>query len=181
LTKQALTILETDRLRLRQLSAGDAEFILRLLNEPSFIRNIADRGVRDLEGARAYILKGPAASYERNGFGLWLVEFKESGAPVGICGLLKREGLDAPDIGYALLPEYWSKGFAFESASAVAAYAFDGLGLKRLLAITNADNRRSTKVLERIGFHFERTVVLPGGDEELKLFARDRGDAPQPT
>ncbi len=110
-------VLETHRLRLRRLSVDDAGFILRLLNEPSFIQNIGDRNVRTIEEARAYILNGPVASYETHGFGLWMVETKDAGTHIGICGLLKREVLEDVDIGYALLPEFWSRGYALESAS----------------------------------------------------------------
>src|SRR6267378_3848261 len=127
-------ILETERLQLRRLSLDDAEFVLRLLNEPSFIQNIGDRGVRTIDDARAYILKGPIASYEKFGFGLWMVETKSKAAPIGICGLLKRDVLDDVDIGYALLPEFWSQGYALESASAVTSYASESLGLKRVVA-----------------------------------------------
>lgn len=168
-----MTVLETERLRLRELSQDDAEFMLRLLNEPSFIQNIGDRGVRELEGARAYILGGPVASYERHGFGLWLVEEKGSGAPVGICGLLKRDALEDVDIGYALVPEHWSKGYASESAAAVVAYAREKLGLRRVAAITDADNQRSCGLLERLGFRHEGMIRLSDDAEELKLFAAD--------
>lgn len=164
-------LIETDRLRLRQLSIDDAGFILRLLNEPSFIQNIADRGVRSLEDARAYILNGPVASYQKFGFGLWLVEKKESEVPIGICGLLKRDILEDVDIGYALLPEFWSRGYAFESASAVLSYASKTLGLKRVLAVTNSDNQSSIRLLEKIGFAYERTVRLSAETAEVKLFA----------
>src|SRR5437762_12680729 len=116
-------VIETERLQLRRLSVDDAEFILRLLNEPSFIQNIGDRGVRTLDDARSYILKGPVASYEKFGFGLWMIETKARATPIGICGLLKREVLEDVDIGYALLPEFCSQGYALESASAVMSYA----------------------------------------------------------
>src|SRR4029434_5369785 len=142
--------LETERLRLRRLSLDDADFILRLLNEPSFIQNIGDRGVRTTEDAREYILKGPVASYEKFGFGLLLVEQKESGVPIGMCGLLKRDVLEHVDIGYALLPEFWSQGYAFESASAVMAYAREKLGAKQVLAVVNADNQSSIRLLEKM-------------------------------
>ena len=114
-----MTVLETERLSLRQFTVDDAQFILTLLNEPSFLRYIGDKQVRNLEDARQYILNGPVASYERNGFGLYLVELKESYTPIGMCGFLKREELPDPDIGFAFLPEFWSKGFAFEAAAAV--------------------------------------------------------------
>src|SRR5713226_1802429 len=148
-------VLETNRLSLRRLSIDDADFILKLLNEPSFIHNIGDRGVRTIEEARAYILNGPVASYEKYGFGLWLVEAKHSGARVGICGLLKREVLEDIDIGYALLPEFWSRGYALESASAVLSYAREELRLKRVVAVVNPDNQSSIRLLEKIGFEFE--------------------------
>jgi RimJ/RimL family protein N-acetyltransferase len=163
-------ILETDRLQLRMLTIDDAEFILRLLNEPSFIQNIGDRGVRTIDEARAYILKGPIASYEKFGFGLWLVETRSATAPIGICGLLKRDVLDDVDIGYALLPEFWSQGYALESASAVMAYASDQLGLKRVVAVTNPDNQSSIRLLEKMGFQYERLVRLSDGAPEIKLF-----------
>jgi ribosomal-protein-alanine N-acetyltransferase len=166
-------ILETDRLRLRELTPDDAEFMLRLLNEPSFIRNIGDRGVRTLEDARAYILNGPVASYERHGFGLWLIELKESGAPAGVCGLLKRDALEDVDLGYALVPEHWSRGYASEAASAVMSYAAERLGLRRVVAITDAGNQSSVRLLEKLGFRYERMVRMPGDDAELKLFASD--------
>jgi RimJ/RimL family protein N-acetyltransferase len=164
-------ILETDRLRLRRLSVDDAEFTLRLLNEPSFIQNIGDRGVRSIEDARAYILKGPVASYEKFGFGLWLIEEKGTGAPVGICGLLKRDVLEDVDIGYALLPEFWSRGYALESASAVMSYARERLGSNRVLAVVNADNQSSIRLLEKMGFHYDRMIRLSDDAPEIKLFA----------
>src|SRR5687768_12396838 len=135
-----MTLLETDRLILRELTLDDAPFILTLLNDPSFIRYINDKNVRNLEDARQYMLNGPMASYAQNGFGLHLVELKDSAVPIGVCGLLKREELPDPDIGFAFLPDYWGKGFALESASAVMNDARERLGLKRVLAIVSHDN-----------------------------------------
>lgn len=166
-----VTILETDRLQLRRLSVDDAEFILRLLNEPSFIQNIGDRGVRTIEDARAYILKGPIASYEKFGFGLLLVAEKETGVPAGICGLLRRDVLEDVDIGYALLPEFWSRGYALESASAVISYAREKLGSKRVLAVVNPDNQSSIRLLGKMGFQYERMVRLSDDAPEIKLFS----------
>jgi RimJ/RimL family protein N-acetyltransferase len=166
-----MMVLETSRLRLRRLSVDDADFILKLLNEPSFIQNIGDRGVRTIEDARAYVLNGPVASYEKHGFGLWMVEAKQSGARIGICGLLKREVLEDVDIGYALLPEFWSRGYALESASAVLSYAREALGLKRVLAVVSPDNQSSIRLLEKIGFEFEKMVSLSEDAAEIKLFA----------
>lgn len=166
-----LKILETERLLLRQFSTDDAEFILELLNEPSFIQNIGDRGVRTLADASSYILNGPVASYSQNGFGLYLVALKETSESIGMCGLIKRAGLDDVDIGYAFLPEFWSKGYAVESALAVKAYAKNAIGLHRIVAITDPANAGSIRVIEKIGLKFERMIKLSDDDIELKLFA----------
>lgn len=166
-------ILETLRLRLRRLSVDDAVFILKLLNEPSFIRNIGDKGVRTIDDAQSYILNGPVASYKKFGFGLWLIEVKDSAEPVGICGLLKREELEYVDIGYALLPEFSGKGYAVEAASGVIGYSKQKLELKRVVAIVNADNQSSIRVLEKNGFEFERMIRMSEDATELKLFALD--------
>ena len=166
-----MIVLKTERLILRQFSSDDVQFILDLLNEPSFIQNIGDRGVQTLEDARSYILRVPVASYERHGFGLYLVILKESGESIGMCGLIKREELKDVDIGYAFLPKYWSKGYAVESAFAVKEYARDVIGLKRLVAITDPENQGSIRVLENLGFRFEKMVRLSEDDIELKLFA----------
>ena len=170
-----MTVVETDRLVLRRLSGDDAEFILRLLNEPSFLRFVGDRGVRTLDDARAYIQRGPMDSYDRHGFGLYLVVLKEGLVPIGICGLVKREALEDVDIGFAFLPEYWSKGYAFESARAVLGYARSVVGLPRVVAITTPDNASSIRVLEKLGLGFERMVRLKEGEPEIKLFATGAG------
>jgi ribosomal-protein-alanine N-acetyltransferase len=167
--------LGTARLRLRDLAAADAPFILTLLNEPSFIENIGDRGVRTLEDARVYIENGPVASYVRFGFGLYLVELNESEQPIGICGILKRDALRDPDLGFAFLPAYWRQGYALESAAAVRHYARAELGLGRLLAIANPANAGSIRLLEKLGFRFERMTRLAEGQPELKVFV-DEGD-----
>ena len=170
-----MVVLETDRLALRRLTEEDAPFILRLLNEPSFLQHVGDRGVTNLADAKQYILSGPVASYERHGFGLFLVELKESGAPIGICGLLKRDALDDVDLGFAFVPESWFKGYAFESTTATLAYAHDTHHLKRLVAITSQDNVASIKLLVKLGFYFERMVLMPGDRAEVKLFAKRLG------
>lgn len=164
-------ILETERLRLRKISEDDAEFILRLLNEPSFIENIGDRQVRSLEDARRYIRDGPVASYEKFGFGLWMVVLKESGVSLGMCGLLKRDSLEHIDLGYAFLPEYWSQGFASEAARATLDYASHKLAAKSVLAITNPDNQGSIRVLEKLGFRSQGLIKFGDEDRDTALFA----------
>lgn len=168
-----MNVLETERLNLRQLNAGDAAFIVELLNDPSFLRYIGDRGVRTVEEAVRYILEGPVQSYARHGFGLWLVELKDAQTPTGICGLLKRDALPDADIGYAFLPQFRARGYAYESAAAVMSYAAGALGLRRVLAITNPDNAGSIKVLEKIGLKFDRRIRLSEDAPEVMLFAAD--------
>src|SRR5262245_35119246 len=155
-----MKVLETDRLILRRLSIEDAEFILELVNEPSWLQFIGDKGVRTIEDARDYILRGPMELYDRYGFGLYLTELKQDGIPIGICGLIKREALKDVDIGFAFLPRFWGNGYAVESAVAVMAYGNSAFGLNRIVAITSPANHRSIKVLERIGFKFEQILRM---------------------
>jgi RimJ/RimL family protein N-acetyltransferase len=165
-----MQVLETARLRQRPMTPDDAAFILELLNEPAFLRNIADKGVRTLEDARGYLRSGPMASYERHGFGLCAVELKDTAIPIGICGLIKREGLDDVDIGFALLERHWSHGYAVEAAAATLDHGFRELGLPRIVAITALDNQNSARVLERIGMRFERLIQLPQAGGPNRLF-----------
>jgi RimJ/RimL family protein N-acetyltransferase len=163
--------LETERLRLRPLTAEDAPFILELLNEPSWIRFIGDRGVRTLDDARRYIAEGPGAMYARVGFGLLAVEPKEGGEPLGMCGLIRRDTLPDVDIGFAFLPRHWGKGFALEAAAATIEHGRRELGFRRIVAITTLDNESSIRLLEKLGMVYERTLRMPGESEDLKLFA----------
>ena len=165
-----MKVLETERLILRHLSTDDGEFVLALLNEPSFLHYIGDKGVRTLTDARQYILSGPMLSYEQYGFGLFLVELKNSHTPIGMCGLIKREELEDIDIGYAYLPAFWSKGYAVEAAAAVMKYGREVLGFNRIVAITSLDNDSSGRVLEKIGLKFEKQIRLPGHDADSRLF-----------
>jgi RimJ/RimL family protein N-acetyltransferase len=170
-----MKILETERLILRQLTVEDADFVLQLLNEPSFLSFIGDKGVRTIDDARNYILTGPIESYERFGFGLYLTELKENGIPIGMCGLLKRESLKDVDIGYAFLPKFWGQGYASEAASAVMAFGKSALGLNRIVAVTTPDNHSSIKVLAKLGLRFEQMVRLSEDEPEIKLFAPEAG------
>jgi RimJ/RimL family protein N-acetyltransferase len=165
-----LTLLETERLVLRRLTTDDAEFILDLLNQPSFLRYIGDKEVRNVADAIQYIQTGPIASYERFGFGLYLVELKENGESIGMCGLLKRDSLPDVDVGFAFLPRYWSRGYALESAGAVMNYGREVLGLRRIVAITSPDNDASIRLLEKIGLRFERMIKLASDQPEVRLF-----------
>ncbi|MBB5207536.1 GNAT family N-acetyltransferase [Chiayiivirga flava] len=169
-----MPILATPRLDLRELRDSDADFILRLLNDPSWLRYIGDRGVRSLDDARRYIANGPVAMYTRLGYGLYLVERRDDGAAMGLCGLLKRDGLDDPDIGFAFFPEFGGQGYALEAARAALDAGFAQHGMARVVAITAQDNAASIRLLRAIGFVYERDVTLPGGTEALRLFAATR-------
>jgi RimJ/RimL family protein N-acetyltransferase len=166
-------VMETERMLLRRLEPGDAGFILELLNEAAFLRYIGDKGVRTLAAAREYLLKGPIDSYARHGFGLYAVCLRD-GTPIGICGLVKRDGLEDVDLGFAFLSRHCLKGFAVESAAAVLAHARQKLRLQRVVAITAPDNLGSMAVLERVCLKFERMIRLADHGPELKLYGPAR-------
>ncbi len=166
-------ILETERLILRRLTTDDADFILNLLNQRSFIQFIGDRGVRNSAEARRYIETRFIESYERFGFGLYLVELKPQNAPIGICGFVKRDTLSHADIGFAFLPEYWSQGYAVEAARATLRYGKNVLEFQRVLAVTAKDNESSGKLLAKIGLKYEGLIRLSETDAESKLFSAE--------
>ena len=163
-----MIVLETERLVLRWFDIKDAPFILELVNDPAWIQFIGDKRIKNLEDAKKYILNGPVDMYNKMGFGLYLVERKEDLTPLGMCGLIKRDSLEDVDIGFAFLEKFRSKGYGFESASAVIEYGVQKLGLKRIVAITTIDNIYSGKLLEKVGLQFEEIISDSG--EDLKLF-----------
>jgi [ribosomal protein S5]-alanine N-acetyltransferase len=154
-------VIRSERLEMREFELGDDEFVLRLLNDPAFLRFIGDKGVRTLADARAYITKGPLDSYRRHGYGLYLVSLRSDGTPIGMCGLVRREGLEDADVGFAFLSQFRAKGYASESAAAVLEYGRRRLELERIVAIAAPDNHASIAVLERVGLRYERMVRLP--------------------
>lgn len=165
--------IDTARLALTELADADAQFIQGLLNEPSFLRYIGDRGVRSVEDARRYIQDGPVAMYAKYGYGLLRVGLRADGTPIGICGVLKRDALPGPDLGFSLLPAYWSRGYACEAAGAVMHDARHRLGLGRILAITSPDNEPSIRLLGKLGFRFERMMRLAEDAGEVRLFVSE--------
>ena len=171
-----MTILETERLCIRELeTAIDAEFTLRLLNSPKFLQFIGDRNVRSVTEAHDFIRDRYRKSYEEHGYGLYAVNLKSDGKAsdaVGICGFVRRDSLPAPDIGFAFLPEHEGKGYGFESASALLQFARETLGFTELLAITSIDNEVSGKLLEKLGFVFEKSTETADG-EQLNLYKID--------
>ena len=163
-------ILETERLIIREITEDDAEFVLDLLNQPSFLKYIGDRGVRDAEQSRAFIESRYRQSYRDHGYGLYAVELKTDGTPIGMCGFVRRDSLPGPDIGFAFLPQYERKGYGFESASAMMNHGREVLGFTQVLAITSQDNDASGRLLEKIGLRFDSLIEMPPDNEVLKLF-----------
>ena len=163
--------LETPRLTLRRLQVEDAAFLIDLLNQPSFIENIGDRGVRTIEDAHRYLREGPMAMYEKFGFGLWHTARKD-GVPVGMCGLLKRDNLPDADVGYAFLPQFWGNGFAHEAAAATLTHGARKFGLTRVLGVVSEGNTSSIRVLEKSGMSFERMHSLHEGEPPVRLYGR---------
>ena len=147
-----MIVCESERLIIRQFTLADAAFMLRLLNEESFIHNITDKNVRNITQAEKHLQEGPMASYEKLGFGLCLVELKTTRCPIGICGLLKREELEHPDLGYAFFPEYCGKGYALEAADLILKQQLPRYSLTTVLAITSPENHSSNRLLQKVGF-----------------------------
>jgi len=166
----ATLILETARLTLREAALSDHPFVLRLLNEPSWLENIGDRGVRCDADAERYIRNNIWRPYQTNGYGMYVVQLKSPTLPIGMCGLVKRDFLSAPDLGFALLPDYVGHGYASEAAHAVVLHARQKLGIARLYAIVKRGNRRSVRLLGRLGFHSQGPYVAPEG-QEIDLYA----------
>lgn len=167
--RDAEPILETERLRLRKITVGDAEFIHALMNEPAYLEHIGDKGVKTVPDAERFIANVAVKSYEINGFGHYVVELRSDATPIGTCGYMKRDELEDPDIGFAFLTEFRNQGYALESAKAIRSYGIDVFGFKKISAITTQHNERSGRLLTKLGFSFERLISMPNGDE-LKLF-----------
>ena len=165
------SVVETRRLVVRRLTLDDAPFIWELLNDADFLKFIGDRGVRTVDDAAEYLAKGPLDMYARLGFGLWCVELKATQTPIGICGLLKRDWLDDVDLGFAFLPDFRGKGYAFEASRAVIAYAMDALGMQRLSAIVSPGNVKSESLLGRLGMQFRSMVRAPNATDDVQLYA----------
>lgn len=164
-------ILTTERLGLREFTTYDTLFIIKLLNSPGWIEFIGERNVKTEEQARAYLDNGPLKSYKEHGFGLSLVETSEDRKPIGMCGISKRTHMEHPDIGFAFLPEFMGKGYAFEIASATLAYAKDTLNLQKIVAFTMPGNSQSIKLIGKIGMKFSELFSLPDSDVKLMLYS----------
>lgn len=166
-----MIVAETPRLRIRHFTAADSQFTLQLLNDASFINNIADRGVRNEHDALQYLVEGPIKSYQTYGYGLYLVEHVESAESMGMCGLIYRQDLQETDIGFAFLPQFCGQGYATEAAKAVIHYGYHKLQLPRIVGLTSAANINSINLLSKLGLQFEKTVMLPAQQQPVMLFS----------
>lgn len=178
-----MNILETERLLLRTMRPDDAPFYLALVNEPSWLEHIGDKGIRTVEQARANILSGPMLMQRRLGYSLYLIERKSDGERLGLCGLILRDTLPGTDIGYALPPRHWGQGYAYEAAAAVVDHARVTLGLQRLFGITNPANAASIALLQKLGLRFLHQTRFPPGDRDTNVYCIDfaaDGRAPLP-
>ena len=166
-----MNIIETERLLIRQLNIDDASFIFKLVNDPDCLKYIGDKGIHSVEDAKTYIKNGPMKSYKDFGFGLYLTLLKEENIPIGICGILKRDTLEHPDIGFAIMPEFRKKGYILEAGNAVLIHAKKDFGIKKVLAITQPDNKDSINTLKALKLKFEEMVHLSQDAQELMLFS----------
>lgn len=165
-----MLICETERLIVRKFAIDDAPFIMALLNSPNWIEFLGDRNIHTEADAQLYLSNGPLASYAMRGFGLYLVALKDTGVPIGMSGLIKRDGLEDVDVGFALLPEYTGQGYAYEATKAVLDYGYTTLHLPHIVAIARADNKNSVALLEKLGMKFSDNVMLTGIEHPLCLF-----------
>jgi RimJ/RimL family protein N-acetyltransferase len=170
-------LLETERLSLREATKEDAQFLYDLVNSPDWLKNIGDRGVHNLDDARKYAINRVLLNCRKDGFGFYVMIRKSDGAPLGMCGLVKRDFLDDIDIGYALLPEFYGKGYAHEAAHAMMLFAEQQLNLPRIAAITTTTNLPSIRLLDKLGLRHEKNFFAPDDKEELMLFGMELGQA----
>jgi len=164
------TILETDRLIIREFNFEDSDFVIRLVNSPGWLAFIGDRNIKNTEQANQYMISGPMASYKKQGYGFYVVVLKNTQKPIGICGLIKRNTLPETDLGFAFLPEFNGQGYAYESASSIVDYAKNQLKLKNLLAIVMPENASSIKLLEKLGMQFDKMIEFGDKKELLMLY-----------
>jgi RimJ/RimL family protein N-acetyltransferase len=167
---------ETQRLQMRWLTLDDAELMLAIWNDPAFIRHVGDKGIRTIDEARKALNEGVMQIYAKHGYGPYRVALKSDDTPIGICGLFRRDGLDEPDIGFGLLPDYCRNGYAYEASCAAIEHARSKLEIPRLTAIVSPENVVSISLIEKLGLQFERMTRLPGDDCDICLYAMQLND-----
>lgn len=168
----------TERLVIREVTEDDAAFIMELVNTEGWLRYIGDRNIRNLETARQFLLNGPMHFYKTRGYGSYCLALKDSGTPIGMCGLYRRDTLNFDDLGYALLPEYEGKGYVSEACEYILEEARQKLQKTGLLAVTSQKNERSIRVLERLNFRKSGFYRFDRETEELYCFRLDFQEPP---
>jgi RimJ/RimL family protein N-acetyltransferase len=166
-------VVQTERLQIRRFSLADAAFIFELVNQPSFVEFIGDKDVKTLGDAQRYLEDGALNSYREHGFGPYLVAEADGAAPVGMCGLFKRDDLQIADLGFAFLDRYCKQGYAAEASLGIMRYAYEVLGLEELAAIVDPGNQRSIMLLDRLGFTFKTMYLMPDEDQFLRFYVCD--------
>lgn len=162
-------LFETERLAVRLLHSRDTSFLVELLNSPGWLKYIGDRNVKTVQQAMDYLTHGPLKSYQTLGFGLWLVEEKQNGTSLGICGMVQRDYLTHPDLGFAFLPEVQGQGYGYEVAAATIQFVRKSFDTQKLFAITKPNNQSSIRLLTKLGF--QKISTLSVAQEELDLFS----------
>ena len=170
--KDANWLIETERLRLRPVTVDDADLMLAIWNDPAFIRNVSDRGIRTVEQAREAIEGGAQKLFEDYGYGPYCMSLKSDGTMIGICGLFKRDNLEDPDIGFGVLPDFCGKGYAGEAAAAVVNFARNELGIAVLMAIVSPTNAPSIGLIKKLGLTFDQMITMPGDDDAICLYSK---------
>ena len=170
---ESMIVIETPRLRLRTFTPGDAPFYLGLINEPSWIANIGDRNIQTVEAARAALEAGPIAQFREHGYSFYIIERRSDGVAIGMCGMIRRDSLPGPDIGYAMLPAYWGQGYAYEAAAAVVRHARHTLRIPTLYGITSPQNQASINLLNKLGLRFERFTRMPPSGKDTNVYRKD--------
>jgi len=163
----------TARLCLRRLTIDDAPLMLAIWNDPEFVRYVGDRGIRTLDQAQTALRDGVLRLYADHGFGPYTMVLPNPDRAIGICGLFQRDSLDDPDIGFAVLPDYRNRGYVFEAARSVVAYAREELKLQRLTAIVSPENAASVALIRKLGLEFERMHRMSGDDDEVAIYGTE--------
>ena len=165
-----LEIIRTSHLILSELTINDANFIFKLYNDRDFIRYIGDKGIASVQDAESFILQGPINSYKINNYGLCLISLLDK-KPIGICGLLKRDKLDSPDIGFAILPNFRKQGYAVEASRAILNDARERLQLTKILAITSSENIASIELLLKLGMVYKKMLKIDSDSKPVQLYS----------
>lgn len=166
-----MPLIETERLLIENAELTDSSFIFKLLNSPTWLQFIGDRGIATLKDAERYIQESLNKSYEQKGYGLYKITLSSNHSSIGLCGFLKRDYLESVDLGFALLPEFEGKGFAFEAAKAIMIFGWEELKLSPILAITSKENKRSQKLLGKLGFNKKGVLTIENESKETLLFS----------